>query len=97
MHRAWNIARLTNESRWSQCVDNEIKNVKLTIQRIANETQRTDNEAQRIDNETQRIQIISQCVVNEMQCIDNALRTRCKAFSTENAFALAFLLPGFRK
>ena len=65
---------LTNESQWSQCVHNQIKNVEETIQRVGNETQRTDNEAQRIVNETQRIQIMSQCVGDEMQCIGNALQ-----------------------
>ena len=79
---------MTNKSQWSQSVDNEIRNLELTIQRVDNETQRTDNKAQCIDNETQCIQIMSHCVGNEMQCIENTLTMHCNAFSMANTFTV---------
>ena len=64
---------------------------------VESNPQRVDNKTQRIDNDAQRVEIVTQCVDNEIQRIYNALTTSCHAFSRHNAFALIFLMPGFRK
>ena len=81
----------------TQCDDSDPQQFDNATQCAESYTQRFDNEKQRIDNEAQRIEIVSQCVDNELQRIYNALTTGCNAFSRHNAFALTFLMPGFRK
>ena len=64
---------------------------------VESDPQRVDSETQRIDNEVQQVEIVTQCVDNEIQRIYNALTTSCNAFLRHDAFALTFLMPGFRK
>ena len=82
----------------TQCVQSaELDGLRTKTQCVDNDPQRFDNETKCIDNEAQRIKIVTQCVDNEMQRIYNALTTSCNAFSGHNAFALTFLMAGFRK
>ena len=80
-----------------QCIHSDPRRFDNETQGVDNDPQRFDNETQCIDNEAQRIEIVTQCVDNEMQRIYNALTTSCNAFSGHNAFALTFLMAGFRK
>ena len=80
-----------------QCVQSDPQWFDNETECVDSDPQWFDNETQCVDDKTQRVEILTQCIDNEMQCIYNALTTSCNTFSRDNAFAMTFLMPSFRK